>query len=243
MRCDQYSLSRYRKPANFPWKLHFLHSHSTNISRITNVKAGGEGAAKTAQSTYWSCYNMIRTQILNWSQSCRNHKVGIAVRFQPSQNGTLSCPVRVPTSQDNVCRVFGRVSNQAKPIFQSKPGLLVGYPDPLLTLCLRMSSVLEMCWPDSIQFQNTVTIHRYQPVHYNSHRSTTHDPLWPELRLQAVHYEYLPKMKGFNFERFNQPHIITVCSPRIHVWQETWNYDVNLISRQKEHSSTRVARF
>jgi len=38
---------------------------STNTCRIANLKAGGEGATKTAQSTYCSCCDTIRTQILN----------------------------------------------------------------------------------------------------------------------------------------------------------------------------------
>ena len=31
-------------------------------------------------------------------------------------------------------RVFGRVWNQNKPLFRTKPRLLAGYPDPFLTL-------------------------------------------------------------------------------------------------------------
>jgi len=33
-------------------------------------------------------------------------------------------------------RVFGRVWNRTKPFYQSKPGPLAGYPDPLLTLAM-----------------------------------------------------------------------------------------------------------
>jgi len=79
---------------------------------------------------------MIRTQILNWCQSCRNRKVGTAVRFQPGQKPTVICPVRVTTRQDIAGRVFGRVWNRTEPIIRSKPGPLAGYPDPLLTLHL-----------------------------------------------------------------------------------------------------------
>ena len=35
--------------------------------------------------------------------------------------------------QEAAGRVFGRFWNQTKPFFRSKPGLLAGYPDPLLT--------------------------------------------------------------------------------------------------------------
>jgi len=40
----------------------------TDTCRIANLKAGGERATKTAQSTFWSCCDTIRTQILNWSK-------------------------------------------------------------------------------------------------------------------------------------------------------------------------------
>jgi len=43
---------------------------STDTCQIADLKAGGERATKTAQSTYWSCCDMIRTQILNWSKKC-----------------------------------------------------------------------------------------------------------------------------------------------------------------------------
>jgi len=71
-----------------------------NVSRIANLKAGGERAPETAQSTYWSCYNTTRTQILNWSQSCRNQRVWTVVRFQPGQKPTVLWRVRVTTCQD-----------------------------------------------------------------------------------------------------------------------------------------------
>jgi len=38
------------------------------------------------------------------------------------------------TCEEAVGQVFGRVWNQTDPVLQSKPGLLVGYPDTLLTL-------------------------------------------------------------------------------------------------------------
>ena len=44
-------------------------SDSTNISRIAHLKAAGERAAKTAQSTCSSCHDTIRTQLLNWGQN------------------------------------------------------------------------------------------------------------------------------------------------------------------------------
>jgi len=88
-----------------------------NISRIANRTAGGERAARTAQSMYWSCHNTMRTQILNWRQRCRNCKVGTAVRFQPGWRPAGFCPVRVtnPPGQCGSCFWPGVEPNQTKP--------------------------------------------------------------------------------------------------------------------------------
>jgi len=72
LRSDQYSLSRYRKPANFSQNMALCHSNSTTIGQIANPTVGDERAAKTPQSTCWSCHDTIRTQIHHWRQSCRN---------------------------------------------------------------------------------------------------------------------------------------------------------------------------
>ena len=72
-----------------------FHSHSTNISPIANLNAGGDRARNTTQSAYSSSYDMIRTPILNRCQSCRNCKLGTVVEFQPGQKPTVLCPVRV----------------------------------------------------------------------------------------------------------------------------------------------------
>jgi hypothetical protein len=45
----------------------------------------------------------------------------------PSTGPGLAC-------QESTGRVFGRVWNRTDPFLRSKPGLLVGYLDPLLTL-------------------------------------------------------------------------------------------------------------
>jgi len=70
-------------------------NHSTNISRIANLNAGGETAAKAEQFTYWPCHDTIKTQLLNLSQSCRKPIFGMVVRFQPGQILTVLRPVRV----------------------------------------------------------------------------------------------------------------------------------------------------
>jgi len=132
MRCDQYALNRYRKPTNFAWHLPSLYRYSTNTSQIANVKAGGERAANCAQSTYWSCYNTIRTQILNWNQSCTNCNIRTAVQIQPTQKPTVLCQVRLITRQYNTDWGFGQVWDRSELIFRSKLRLLVGCLDPLL---------------------------------------------------------------------------------------------------------------
>ena len=53
-----------------------FNSYSTIISLIANLTAGGERAAKTAQSTYLSYHDMIITQLLNWRQSCEIERRG-----------------------------------------------------------------------------------------------------------------------------------------------------------------------
>ena len=136
MQCDQYTLSCNRKPANFAWNLALFQSHWMNISWIANAKVGGKRAAKSAQSTYWLCYDTIRTWILNWCQSCRNHKVGTAVQIQPGQKPTILYAVWVTTPQGKVSRVFGSDWNSAEKIFRSKPRLLAGYTYTLLTLLI-----------------------------------------------------------------------------------------------------------
>ena len=72
LRSDQYSSNSYRKPVKFAWNVPWFRCHRMNISRIGNLNAGGERVANSEQCMYWSCHGIIRTQILQWSQSCRN---------------------------------------------------------------------------------------------------------------------------------------------------------------------------
>jgi len=92
------SLSKTR---SFRLNVLFFHSHSTNIYRIANRNARDQRAARTAQFTYWSRHDMMRTQILNWNQSCRNRKMEPRSCSNPSPN-----PVGTP--------VFG-VTNRTGP--------------------------------------------------------------------------------------------------------------------------------
>jgi len=51
-------------------KLGIFQSDAMNSDWIANWRMGGERASKTASFTYISYCDTIRTQILNWSQSC-----------------------------------------------------------------------------------------------------------------------------------------------------------------------------
>jgi hypothetical protein len=105
-----------------------------NISRMTNLNAGGARARKTAQCVYSLCHDTIRTQILNCSQSGRNHKFGTAVQFQHGQKPTVLCWVWVTTHKDSAGQFFGWVRNLTELNFAFKPGPLASYPETLLIL-------------------------------------------------------------------------------------------------------------
>jgi len=67
------------------------------MSQIAYLNTRGELSFRAAKSTDWSCYDTITTQILNWSQSCRNRQVATTGRFQPSQKTAGLGPVREST--------------------------------------------------------------------------------------------------------------------------------------------------
>ena len=73
-----------------------------NIGRIANLPAGGERVAQTAQSTYCSCHDMIRTQRLNCCKSqaeVGGTENGNAARFQVGQKPAGLYPVQVTTQR------------------------------------------------------------------------------------------------------------------------------------------------
>jgi len=78
---------------------------SANTCRIANLKAGGESATETAQSTYWSFSDMIRTQILNWSKKCWLLRSGLCVETPLQRFGSRLEPDPEPT------REFGPIVN------------------------------------------------------------------------------------------------------------------------------------
>ena len=129
LRSAQYWLSREWKPANFAWNLPLCHNHSTNISPIANSNGGGEREGKDKQFMYWPCHDMIKTDILSWSQRCRNRLVGTAVRFQPGQMRTVLCPVRVthPPGQIRSGFWLGLEPNRIEPLLKTRTaGVLPG---------------------------------------------------------------------------------------------------------------------
>jgi len=79
LRSDWYLLSGCEIKAEFKRNWRVFDRDSTNTCRIANRKAGGESTTKTAQSTYWTCCDMIRTQILNWSKKCWLLRSGFCV--------------------------------------------------------------------------------------------------------------------------------------------------------------------
>ena len=87
LQSNSYSLSGCEKRANSKPNSQVFDRNSMNIGRIAYLKAGGEWACKTAQSMYWSRHNMIRTQILNWSQSCEVRMLGFWWKNWPNCKG------------------------------------------------------------------------------------------------------------------------------------------------------------
>jgi hypothetical protein len=116
-------------------------SDSTNIGPIANLNAGGERAGNTGQSRSRTCHDTIRTQIINWSEAWRNFKAGTAGRVQPGQKARVYVWSGYQTRQDNAVRVFVLFWNRTEPNRLPKTGLLVGYPDPLLTLTMPQQMV------------------------------------------------------------------------------------------------------
>jgi len=103
-------------------------------------EAGGERATKTANSTYWSYCDTIRTQILNWSQRSRDRKFETVVRFQPGQIPAVLCPVWVTNPPKQCGSGFwpGLEPNQTKPLVKTQSA--GGLPGPVAnTSCIHIA--------------------------------------------------------------------------------------------------------
>jgi len=74
---------------------------------------------------------MIRTHILNWSQSCRNHKFGTSGWFQPGQIPAVLCQGRVTTCQDESSLGFWPVLEQNRTELQFKTRTAGWLPGPI----------------------------------------------------------------------------------------------------------------
>ena len=117
-----------------------LHSDSTNIGQIANPKAGCARGAKTAQSTHWSCHDMIRTQILNWSSTWAkvvrtvkwNHSPGLT---RPKTHGFMSGPVTIPPRQSGSGSWTGLEPNRT--IFPVQTWTAGGLPGPVSNTSLH----------------------------------------------------------------------------------------------------------
>jgi hypothetical protein len=85
-RSGQYCLGWYWKHADFSRNVIFFYSDSKNIGPIANLTAAADCGTKTAQSAYWPCHDMIRTQILNMRESGRDHNPETRSGSNPSVN-------------------------------------------------------------------------------------------------------------------------------------------------------------
>lgn len=87
-------MSRNGNPVILAWYSAWFHSNWTNIDPIANLKMADEIGQQSEHFTYRSCCNIMRTQIINWSQSCRNW----VIESQSSSNPSLN-----PVGRDVFC--------------------------------------------------------------------------------------------------------------------------------------------
>jgi len=123
LRCDQYSLCHYWKPAIFTSNLVIFHSNLRNIGRIAILNAGGERTAEITQATYCSCHDSIRTQNPNWSE--RTAKLVGTVIWNhgpvptwPKNHGFMSGPGNNPAITKQVGIWPGLELNWTEPLAQ-----------------------------------------------------------------------------------------------------------------------------
>jgi len=111
-----------------------LHSSLMNIDRITICRMGGQSTFYTAWFTYITHCDMIRTEILHWSQNSEFVKITLCCTDNPTKKPWVYVRFGIGTSYHQVIRVFR--SSRTKPglrfVFQLRPWL--GNLEPLLTL-------------------------------------------------------------------------------------------------------------
>jgi len=96
---------------------------------------------------------MIRTHILNWSQSCWNRKFETAVRFQPGQIPAVLCPDRVTTRKEKSDSGFWPVRDPNRTEPQVKTCTAGGLPWPIAgttvdrwqRIGFRFTNILRLC--------------------------------------------------------------------------------------------------
>jgi len=118
-------------------------SNLMNIGRIGKLKDGGEKAAQTAKSTYWSCHDMPRTQnakCSQWSDTVVGTKKGNhgPVLTRPKRRRNMSSLVNHPA----LVTRFGLFRGSwlvRGPWVQFRPGLQPGNLEPFLTLDMELT--------------------------------------------------------------------------------------------------------
>ena len=111
-----------------------FHINSTNSDQITNWRKRGKKASKTASFMYISYCDTITTQILYWIENAESTNIKRCCMMNSNKKLHVYVWSGWQPRQVKAVRVFGRVWNQTKQFFRSKPGLQAGYPEPLLTL-------------------------------------------------------------------------------------------------------------
>jgi hypothetical protein len=84
---DQYSFSRYKMTHNIKSKSRVFDCSTMNTTEIQNGQPVGQSSTKPAQFMYTSCYDMIRTEILNWGCNAGHARAGFSGGNMSKYNG------------------------------------------------------------------------------------------------------------------------------------------------------------
>jgi len=139
-----------------------------NIGCITYLRLGGERAAGTAQSMYWSCHDTIRPQILDCRQSCDVEMPHFGGKTSPFPKDRVFRVVRpVATVRFRVepelqpTREFGPVGNTTHRLWA-----LAANKRPKFTMLSGLSWYASQCYiPIVIPFGRVSVGHRIHPWH------------------------------------------------------------------------------
>lgn len=134
LQSDRYLFSRYWTAATFAWITALFDSNSNTVGQIAKLTAAGDRAAKTAQSTFWSCHDPIGTMILKLSESWTNHNMEPWSLFNPAKKLPHYVLSRLQPSINIAGRGFCQNWNPTKVNSWTQPRPLQGCTDHLLTL-------------------------------------------------------------------------------------------------------------